>query len=77
VVVAVQVVVNYDAMTPAGRVFDSSVEKGKPYDIRVGSGQVWRQGHGHKGWVIRTLTTRKLLFFVSQQNAFAVIRWSK
>jgi hypothetical protein len=35
-----QVVVNYDARTPAGRVFDSSVEKGKPYDIRVGGGQV-------------------------------------
>lgn len=26
--------------TAQGRVFDSSAEKGKPYDIRVGSGQV-------------------------------------
>lgn len=35
-----QVVVNYVAMTPQGKVFDSSLEKGKPYDIRVGSGAV-------------------------------------
>eukprot|EP00877_Chromochloris_zofingiensis_P001012 jgi/Chrzof1/10911/Cz05g16240.t1 len=35
-----QIVVNYVAMTPAGRVFDSSLEKGAPYDIRVGTGQV-------------------------------------
>lgn len=38
--VGFQVVVNYVAMTPNGRVFDSSVDKGKPYDIRVGGGQV-------------------------------------
>lgn len=35
-----QVVVHYVAMTPTGRVFDSSLDKGKPYDIRVGAGQV-------------------------------------
>lgn len=38
--VGYQVVVNYVAMTPQGKVFDSSLEKGKPYDIRVGSGAV-------------------------------------
>lgn len=35
-----QVVVNYVAMTPEGRIFDSSLEKGHPYDIRIGAGQV-------------------------------------
>lgn len=37
-----QVVVHYVAMTPAPqlRVFDSSLDKGKPYDVRVGAGQV-------------------------------------
>lgn len=35
-----QVVAHYVAMTPNGRVFESSVDKGKPYDIRVGGGQV-------------------------------------
>lgn len=30
-----QVVVDYVAMTEDGRIFDNSVEKGKPYDIRV------------------------------------------
>jgi peptidylprolyl isomerase len=34
-----QVVVNYVAMTPEGRIFENSLEK-TPYDIRVGSGQV-------------------------------------
>lgn len=34
-----QVVVNYVAMTPQGRVFENSLEK-QPFDIRVGSGQV-------------------------------------
>lgn len=29
-----QVVVHYVAMTPNLRVFDSSLDKGKPYDIR-------------------------------------------
>ncbi|GIL62800.1 hypothetical protein Vafri_16969, partial [Volvox africanus] len=38
--VGFQVVANYVAMTPNLRVFDSSLEKGKPYDIRVGAGQV-------------------------------------
>lgn len=38
--VGFQVVVNVVAMTPNGRIFDSSVEKGKPYDMRVGAGQV-------------------------------------
>lgn len=35
-----QVVVNYVAMTPELRVFDSSLEKGAPYDIRIGAGAV-------------------------------------
>eukprot|EP01023_Acetabularia_acetabulum_P008599 TRINITY_DN1373_c0_g1_i6.p2 TRINITY_DN1373_c0_g1~~TRINITY_DN1373_c0_g1_i6.p2 ORF type:complete len:211 (+),score=42.76 TRINITY_DN1373_c0_g1_i6:40-672(+) len=35
--VGFQVVCNYVAMTPDGRVFDSSIEKGYPYDIRVGA----------------------------------------
>jgi peptidylprolyl isomerase len=35
-----QVVAHYVAMTPAGRVFDSSLTRGAPYDIRVGSGQI-------------------------------------
>lgn len=30
---------NYVAMTPAGRVFENSLEK-QPFDIRVGAGQV-------------------------------------
>lgn len=34
------VTVDYVAMTPEGRVFDSSLEKGYPYQIRVGAGQV-------------------------------------
>lgn len=29
-----QVTVNYVAMNPEGRAFDSSIEKGAPYDIR-------------------------------------------
>jgi peptidylprolyl isomerase len=33
-VVGYQIVVNYVAMTPEGRAFDSSIEKGAPYDIR-------------------------------------------
>ena len=32
--------VDYVAMTPQGKVFDSSLEKGRPYDVRIGSGQV-------------------------------------
>ena len=35
-----QVVVNYVAMTAKGQVFDSSLDKGRPYDIRLGTGQV-------------------------------------
>lgn len=38
--VGYQVVVNYIAMTPEGRVFDSSLERRAPYDLRVGAGQV-------------------------------------
>ena len=38
--VGYQVVAHYVAMTPAGRVFDSSLTRGAPYDIRVGSGQI-------------------------------------
>jgi FKBP-type peptidyl-prolyl cis-trans isomerase len=34
-----QVVVNYVAMTPEGRIFENSLEK-TPYDIRVGAGAV-------------------------------------
>jgi len=35
-----QLVVNYIAMTPNGRIFDSSLDRGAPFDIRVGTGQV-------------------------------------
>lgn len=38
-----QVVANYVAMTPDGRVVDSSLDKGRPYDLRIGAGQV--NGH--------------------------------
>lgn len=38
--VGYQVVVNYVAMTPEGRVFDSSLDRGAPYDVRVGAGVV-------------------------------------
>jgi len=34
-----QILVNYVAMNPQGRVFENSLEKG-PFDIRVGAGQV-------------------------------------
>eukprot|EP00798_Chlamydomonas_sp_ICE-L_P030504 gene30504-35524_t len=34
------VLTNYVAMTSEGRIFDNSLDKGKPYDIKVGSGQV-------------------------------------
>ena len=27
-------------MTPSGKVFDSSLTRGAPYDVRVGAGQV-------------------------------------
>lgn len=36
----VQVVANYVAMVPNGKIFDNSLEKGRPYDVRVGAGQV-------------------------------------
>lgn len=39
-VLGMQVVANYVAMVPNGKVFDSSLEKGRPYDIRIGTGQV-------------------------------------
>eukprot|EP00887_Chlorella_sp_A99_P003465 scaffold7.g3465.t1 len=35
-----RVTLNYVAMTPEGRIFDSSLDKGYPYDIRVGAGSV-------------------------------------
>lgn len=35
-----QVVVNYIAMTPQGKIFDNSLQRGSPYDIRVGADQV-------------------------------------
>lgn len=38
--VGYQVTLNYVAMTPQGKIFDSSVERKAPYDIRVGAGQV-------------------------------------
>ncbi|KAK9790759.1 hypothetical protein WJX73_006508 [Symbiochloris irregularis] len=38
--VGYQVTVDYVAMTPQGKIFDSSLEKGKPYDVRIGSGQI-------------------------------------
>ena len=38
--VGYQVVAHYVAQTPAGRVFDSSLTRGAPYDIRLGSGQI-------------------------------------
>ncbi|KAK9866759.1 hypothetical protein WJX84_002061 [Apatococcus fuscideae] len=38
--VGYQVVANYVAMTPQGKIFDSSLDRGSPYDFRVGSGQV-------------------------------------
>ena len=27
-------------MVPNGKIFDNSLEKGRPYDVRVGAGQV-------------------------------------
>lgn len=41
--------VDYVAMTPNGRVFDSSLEKGYPYQIRVGAGQVGRKSGRRQG----------------------------
>ncbi|KDO52427.1 hypothetical protein CISIN_1g030573mg [Citrus sinensis] len=38
--VGFQVAANYVAMIPSGQIFDSSLEKGRPYIFRVGSGQV-------------------------------------
>lgn len=38
--VGFQVVCHYVAMTPTGRIFQSSLEKGTPFDLRVGAGQV-------------------------------------
>lgn len=38
--VGYQVTVDYVALTPQGKVFDSSLEKGRPYDVRIGSGQI-------------------------------------
>ena len=38
--VSSQVTAHYVAMTPSGKVFDSSLDRGFPYDIRVGAGQV-------------------------------------
>lgn len=35
-----QVVCNYVAMTPQGKVFDSSLDRGTPYNFRVGTGDV-------------------------------------
>ncbi|XP_043707448.1 peptidyl-prolyl cis-trans isomerase FKBP16-3, chloroplastic isoform X2 [Telopea speciosissima] len=38
--VGFQVAANYVAMVPSGQIFDSSLEKGRPYIFRVGSEQV-------------------------------------
>lgn len=38
--VGYQIVVHYIAMTADGKIFSNSLEKGTPYDIRVGTGQV-------------------------------------
>lgn len=35
-----QIVLHYILMTPEGRIISNSLEKGTPYDIRVGTGQV-------------------------------------
>lgn len=51
-----QVVVDYVAMTSKGKVFDSSLEKGKPYDIRVGTGQVGSRGAPVSTWLPVTAT---------------------
>lgn len=40
-----QVVANYVAMTPDGRVVDSSLDRGRPYDLRIGAGQVKSYAH--------------------------------
>ena len=37
---------HYVAMTPNGKVFDSSLNRGAPYDIRIGAGQVRGAGRG-------------------------------
>lgn len=34
-------------MTPSGKVFDSSLDRGFPYDIRVGAGQVGKMPAQH------------------------------
>lgn len=38
--VGYQIVVNYVAMTPEGRIFESSLQRKAPFDIRVGAGQI-------------------------------------
>lgn len=38
--VGYQVTVHYVAMTPEGRIFANSLERGNPYDFRVGAGQI-------------------------------------
>ncbi|KAL3339059.1 hypothetical protein AABB24_027934 [Solanum stoloniferum] len=38
--VGFQVAANYVAMVPSGQIFDSSLEKGRPYIFRVGADQV-------------------------------------
>lgn len=41
--------VDYVAMTPSGKVFDSSLTRGAPYDIRVGTGQACKRPHSPTG----------------------------
>ncbi|GBG00616.1 hypothetical protein Rsub_13342 [Raphidocelis subcapitata] len=38
--VGYQVVVHYVASLPNGRIFENSLERGQPFDVRVGTGQV-------------------------------------
>jgi FKBP-type peptidyl-prolyl cis-trans isomerase len=47
--VGFQVVAHYVAMTPSGKVFDSSLNRGAPYDFRIGAGQVGEGGEGKGG----------------------------
>ena len=53
-------------MTEKGVVFDSSLDKGKPYDIRVGTGQV-----GRHAWTSR----RACLPGWAEHNAVAPRLW--
>ena len=72
-----QVTAHYVAMTPNGRVFDSSLDRGFPYDIRVGSGQVIAEPHTGPNSVkialLRISSLRKLPLSLNQ----VPLGWSK